>query len=158
SSQEVSMPSISMGADCAAKSGTSDRIRPFSDFRNRNADCSRQGKRAIRSGDAPLQAHRGEDGPAHRAARPRVLREADHGAQAQAGRRREAPPQAPAQPDAAGEDVLGVSAERHITPRLAGAFWFMDLKSRITEDMKAAMRSKEGARLSTIRLLLAALK
>jgi len=34
----------------------------------------------------------------------------------------------------------------------------MDLKSRITEDMKAAMRSKEGARLSTVRLLLAALK
>ena len=45
-----------------------------------------------------------------------------------------------------------------MTPRLAGAFWFMDLKSRITEDMKAAMRSKEGARLSTVRLLLAALK
>jgi uncharacterized protein YqeY len=34
----------------------------------------------------------------------------------------------------------------------------MDLKTRITEDMKAAMRSKEGARLSTIRLLLAAMK
>src|SRR6202008_462359 len=34
----------------------------------------------------------------------------------------------------------------------------MTLKSRITEDMKAAMRAKETARLSTIRLLLAALK
>jgi hypothetical protein len=34
----------------------------------------------------------------------------------------------------------------------------MDLKSKITEDMKAAMRSKESARLSTIRLLLAAIK
>ncbi len=34
----------------------------------------------------------------------------------------------------------------------------MDLKSKITEDMKTAMRSKEAARLSTIRLLLAAMK
>jgi len=34
----------------------------------------------------------------------------------------------------------------------------MDLKNRITDDMKAAMRAKEGARLSTIRLLLAAMK
>ena len=32
------------------------------------------------------------------------------------------------------------------------------LKDRITEDMKAAMRARETARLSTIRLLLAALK
>jgi uncharacterized protein YqeY len=32
------------------------------------------------------------------------------------------------------------------------------LKERITEDMKSAMRAKETARLSTIRLLLAALK
>ena len=32
------------------------------------------------------------------------------------------------------------------------------LKERITDDMKAAMRAKETARLSTIRLLLAALK
>jgi len=32
------------------------------------------------------------------------------------------------------------------------------LKARITEDMKAAMRAKDAARLSTIRLLLAALK
>jgi uncharacterized protein YqeY len=34
----------------------------------------------------------------------------------------------------------------------------MTLKSRITDDMKAAMRAHEAARLSTIRLLLAAIK
>jgi uncharacterized protein YqeY len=34
----------------------------------------------------------------------------------------------------------------------------MTLKSRITEDMKAAMRAREAARLSTIRMLLAAIK
>jgi len=34
----------------------------------------------------------------------------------------------------------------------------MNLKERITEDMKAAMRAKNAARLSTIRLLLAAMK
>jgi uncharacterized protein len=34
----------------------------------------------------------------------------------------------------------------------------MTLKSRITDDMKAAMRARETARLSTIRLLLAAMK
>ncbi|HET9352315.1 MAG TPA: GatB/YqeY domain-containing protein [Burkholderiales bacterium] len=34
----------------------------------------------------------------------------------------------------------------------------MNLKNRITDDMKAAMRAKESARLSTIRLLLAAMK
>jgi hypothetical protein len=34
----------------------------------------------------------------------------------------------------------------------------MSLKDRITEDMKAAMRAKDAARLSTIRLLLAAIK
>jgi len=34
----------------------------------------------------------------------------------------------------------------------------MALKERITEDMKAAMRAKESARLSAIRLLLAAMK
>jgi len=34
----------------------------------------------------------------------------------------------------------------------------MSLHERITEDMKAAMRAKESARLSAIRLLLAALK
>lgn len=34
----------------------------------------------------------------------------------------------------------------------------MSLKAKITEDMKAAMRAKESARLSTIRLLLSAMK
>jgi uncharacterized protein YqeY len=34
----------------------------------------------------------------------------------------------------------------------------MTLKAKITEEMKAAMRAKETARLSTIRLLLAAMK
>jgi uncharacterized protein YqeY len=34
----------------------------------------------------------------------------------------------------------------------------MTLKERITEDMKAAMRAKETARLSTVRLLLSAMK
>jgi len=34
----------------------------------------------------------------------------------------------------------------------------MTLKDRITEDMKTAMRAKDAARLSTIRLLLAAIK
>ncbi len=34
----------------------------------------------------------------------------------------------------------------------------MSLKNRITEDMKSAMRAKDSARLSTIRLLLAAIK
>ncbi|HKE38881.1 MAG TPA: GatB/YqeY domain-containing protein [Casimicrobiaceae bacterium] len=34
----------------------------------------------------------------------------------------------------------------------------MDLKTRVTEDMKAAMRARDSVRLSTIRLLLAAIK
>lgn len=34
----------------------------------------------------------------------------------------------------------------------------MSLKDRITDDMKAAMRAKDAARLSTVRLLLAAIK
>jgi uncharacterized protein len=34
----------------------------------------------------------------------------------------------------------------------------MTLKARVTEDMKVAMRAKDAARLSTIRLLLAAIK
>ena len=34
----------------------------------------------------------------------------------------------------------------------------MTLKDRITDDMKTAMRAKDAARLSTIRLLLAAIK
>jgi len=34
----------------------------------------------------------------------------------------------------------------------------MSLKSQITEDMKTAMRARDTARLSTIRMLLAAIK
>jgi uncharacterized protein len=34
----------------------------------------------------------------------------------------------------------------------------MTLKEKVTEDMKAAMRAKDSARLSTVRLLLAAMK
>ena len=34
----------------------------------------------------------------------------------------------------------------------------MSLKDRITDDMKAAMRAKDADRLSTIRMLLAAIK
>jgi uncharacterized protein YqeY len=34
----------------------------------------------------------------------------------------------------------------------------MSLKARITEDMKTAMRAKDAARLSTVRMLLAAIK
>ena len=34
----------------------------------------------------------------------------------------------------------------------------MNLKTRITDDMKQAMRAKDAARLSAIRLLLAAIK
>jgi uncharacterized protein YqeY len=34
----------------------------------------------------------------------------------------------------------------------------MNLKNRVTDDMKAAMRARDAARLSTIRLLLAAIK
>ena len=51
-----------------------------------------------------------EDRPAHRTARPRVLRKADRRAQAQARRRGQAPLQAPAQPAAAAEAVLTPSA------------------------------------------------
>ena len=75
----------------------------------------------------------------YRAALPRVLRKADRRTQAQACRRRKAPPQAPAQPDAAAEAVLS-------------------LKNKITEDMKAAMRAKDAARLSAVRLLLSGIK
>ena len=34
----------------------------------------------------------------------------------------------------------------------------MSLKDRITEEMKAAMRARESDRLSTVRMLLAAIK
>src|SRR5687768_12691 len=50
------------------------------------ADCTRQGKRAFRSSDAPLQTHHRKNRSADRAARPRVLRKADFRAQAQARR------------------------------------------------------------------------
>src|SRR5256885_3304257 len=128
------MPRISIGRFCYNSA-------PFR-ARGLDADSTRQGKRAVRGGDAPLQAHRGEDRPTHRAARPRVLRKADRRAQTQARRRRKAPPQASAQPDAAAEALLAS----------------ISLKQQITEDMKAAMRARDAARLSAIRLLLAALK
>jgi hypothetical protein len=41
---------------------------------------------------------------------------------------------------------------------MPGRFDFMELKNKITEDMKAAMRARDSARLSTVRLLLAAMK
>jgi uncharacterized protein YqeY len=41
---------------------------------------------------------------------------------------------------------------------MPGRFDFMALKDKITEDMKAAMRAKDSARLSAVRLLLAAMK
>ena len=41
---------------------------------------------------------------------------------------------------------------------MPGRFDFMNLKSRITEDMKTAMRAKDTARLGTVRLLLSAMK
>ncbi len=43
-------------------------------------------------------------------------------------------------------------------PAILNPEFRMSLKERITEDMKAAMRAKETARLAAIRLLLAALK
>jgi uncharacterized protein len=41
---------------------------------------------------------------------------------------------------------------------MPGRFDFMSLKDKITEDMKAAMRAKDTARLGTVRLLLSAMK
>ena len=41
---------------------------------------------------------------------------------------------------------------------MPGRFDFMTLKDKITEDMKAAMRARDSARLSTVRLLLSAMK
>src|SRR5256712_11419810 len=72
----------------------------------REAADPRKENGAVRGGDPPLQAHRGKDRPTHRAARPRVLRKAARRAQTQARRRRKAPPQASAQPDAAAEALL----------------------------------------------------
>src|ERR1044071_3318552 len=59
----------------------------------------------------------------------------------QARSRGQAPSQASAQPDASPEAVLKIS-----------------LKQQISEDMKTAMRAKDSARLSAIRLILAAIK
>src|SRR5690606_32477618 len=81
-------------------------------------DSSSQGKRAFRGGAAPLQAHGGEDGPAHRAALPRVLRKAHLGPQAQARRGREASAQAPTLADAPAQAVLIPNSSR--TPDLSG--------------------------------------
>ena len=41
---------------------------------------------------------------------------------------------------------------------MPGRFDFMVLKDKITEDMKTAMRARDRARLSAVRLLLAAIK
>src|SRR5579862_5879487 len=70
-----------------------------------------QGKRAVRRGPAPLQAHHRKAGSSDRTARTRVLREADCRAQAQEGRGRQAPLQARSQHAAAEEALLRVSTE-----------------------------------------------
>jgi uncharacterized protein YqeY len=41
---------------------------------------------------------------------------------------------------------------------MPGRFDFMNLKNKITEDMKTAMRAKDTARLGAVRLLLSAMK
>src|SRR6266576_1460730 len=119
-------------------------------------------KRAVRSSASPLQADDRENGPAHRASRPGVLRKADLRAQAQAGRGGQAPLQAPAQPTAAAEALLARARHGQSKGEAIRPFCFerhaMSLKTRITDDMKDAMRAKAAARLSTIRLLLAAIK
>ena len=74
--------------------------------------CPRPRKRALRGRASPLQAHHRKDRPSDRASRPRVLRKADRRAQAQEGRGREAPLQAPAQPAAAAQAVLTRGADR----------------------------------------------
>src|SRR5262249_49184377 len=70
-----------------------------------------QGKRAVRRGTAPLQAHHRKAGSADRTARTRVLRKADRRAQAQEGCGRQAPLQARSQHAAAQEALLRVSRE-----------------------------------------------
>src|SRR5688572_2193711 len=107
SSHEVSMPRSNIALDF-------DTIQPLSETqvdKGLDADRTSQGKRAVRSRDAPLQAHGREDRPAHRAALARVLRETDRRAQAQARRRGEAPPQASAQSDASAEALLALSSK-----------------------------------------------
>src|SRR5690242_1130254 len=124
-----------------------------------HAGSSRPRKRAVRSGASPLQAHHRKNRSLDRAPRARVLRKADCGAQAQARGRREAPLQAPAQPATASEALLEPSAGSRDEGRSDSPLLLpMPLKNRITDDMKAAMRAREAARLSTIRLLLAAIK
>src|SRR5206468_12076191 len=100
----------------------------------------------------------------HRTSRARVLRKAHRRTQAQARGGRQASLQAPAQPAAAAQALLtthstAVQAARGegIRPSLFPESP-MTLKTQITEDMKTAMRAKDTARLSTIRLLLAAIK
>src|ERR1035438_3334464 len=136
---------------------------------NRNARYSSQGKRAFRGRHPPLQAHHREGRHPHRTARPRVLREAHLRAQAQACRRRQAPPQAYPQPDPAAEALLS-SPPAEFLPKPphgehAGGFGVfasgetaMSLKIRIVDDMKTAMKARETARLGAIRLLMAAMK
>src|ERR1700743_3515422 len=70
-----------------------------------------QGKRAVRRGPAPLQAHHRKAGSADRTARARVLREAHCRTQAQEGRGRQAPLQARSQHAAAQEALLKSFAE-----------------------------------------------
>src|SRR5579862_8979438 len=65
-----------------------------------------QGKRAVRRGPAPLQAHHRKAGSSDRTARPRVLREAHCRTQAQEGRGRQASLQARSQHAAAQEALL----------------------------------------------------
>lgn len=45
-----------------------------------------------------------------------------------------------------------------VWPFVDGEVWGMELRARITEEMKAAMRAKDADRLGAIRMLLAALK
>src|SRR6185295_11772618 len=76
--------------------------------------------------------------------------------------RRQAPLQAPAQPAAAAQALLTPRHAVHPEGRSDSPLFVpeaaMSLKSRVVEDMKTAMRAKDAARLSTIRMLLAAIK
>src|SRR5574340_1233192 len=80
---------------------------------------TRTRKRALRSRPAALQAHDRENRPADRAAGARVLRKADLRAQAQEGRRDQAPLQASAQPAIAAQAVL--TRQRAVLDRQPGA-------------------------------------
>src|SRR5881392_1087815 len=89
SSQEVSIPRTSIRLI----------LIQFSPPKSRGLDANSkgQGKRAVRSRHAALQADGRENRSSHRAAFPRVLREAHRRAQAQARGGGQAPSQAPAQ-------------------------------------------------------------